>query len=168
MLGQQLLDPIPVWIQQAAARREAILTAALDEFSARGFAATRLDDVASRAGVAKGTIYLHFAEQLTGEVVLDQRRVGGGERTPGVYAIGEIITYSLVVTLPEGVAQNVSVLDALPSGLLPVSSQILTSGAPLLAAYNGVVPNIAPSTQNKNFGQDCQPCRQKENQRSSE
>ena len=44
-------------------RREAILDAALDEFSARGFAAARLDDVARRAGVAKGTIYLHFADK---------------------------------------------------------------------------------------------------------
>jgi AcrR family transcriptional regulator len=41
-------------------RRESILAAALDEFSARGFAATRLDDIARRAGVAKGTIYLYF------------------------------------------------------------------------------------------------------------
>jgi AcrR family transcriptional regulator len=47
----------------SAARREAILSAALDEFSARGFAGTRIDDVARRAGVAKGTIYLHFKDK---------------------------------------------------------------------------------------------------------
>jgi AcrR family transcriptional regulator len=45
------------------ARREAILAAALEEFSARGYAAARLDDVAKRAGVAKGTIYLYFADK---------------------------------------------------------------------------------------------------------
>ena len=45
------------------ARRQAILTAALDEFSAAGFAAARLDDVARRAGVAKGTIYLYFRDK---------------------------------------------------------------------------------------------------------
>jgi AcrR family transcriptional regulator len=49
--------------EQSAARREAILAAALDEFSTSGFAATRLDDVARRAGVAKGTIYLHFRDK---------------------------------------------------------------------------------------------------------
>jgi AcrR family transcriptional regulator len=49
--------------QKAAARRQAILSAALDEFAARGFAAARLDDVADRAGVAKGTIYVHFADK---------------------------------------------------------------------------------------------------------
>ena len=48
---------------RSAERREAILAAALDEFSARGFAAARLDDVATRAGVAKGTIYLYFRDK---------------------------------------------------------------------------------------------------------
>jgi AcrR family transcriptional regulator len=46
-----------------ASRRDAILAAALDEFSARGFATARLDDVARRAGVAKGTIYLYFRDK---------------------------------------------------------------------------------------------------------
>jgi AcrR family transcriptional regulator len=48
---------------RAAERREAIVAAGLEEFVARGFAATRLDDVAKRAGVAKGTIYLHFKDK---------------------------------------------------------------------------------------------------------
>jgi AcrR family transcriptional regulator len=48
---------------RTAERREAIIAAGLDEFIARGFAATRLDDVAKRAGVAKGTIYLHFEDK---------------------------------------------------------------------------------------------------------
>src|SRR5262252_5862548 len=48
---------------KSAARRNSILDAALDEFSARGFAAARLDDVAKRAGIAKGTIYLYFADK---------------------------------------------------------------------------------------------------------
>jgi AcrR family transcriptional regulator len=51
--------------QKAAARREAIIAAALEEFSAQGFAAARLEDVARRAGVAKGTIYLHFRDKET-------------------------------------------------------------------------------------------------------
>jgi AcrR family transcriptional regulator len=50
---------------KSAARRQAILDAALEEFSAAGFAAARLDDVAGRAGVAKGTIYLYFADKET-------------------------------------------------------------------------------------------------------
>lgn len=41
-------------------RVEAILAAALDVFSEKGFAPARLEDVAARAGIAKGTIYLYF------------------------------------------------------------------------------------------------------------
>ena len=51
--------------ERTAERRAAIVAAALDEFIARGFTATRLDDVAKRAGVAKGTIYLHFKDKET-------------------------------------------------------------------------------------------------------
>src|SRR5262245_18030304 len=46
-------------------RRDDIIAAALEEFSASGFAAARLDDVARRAGVAKGTIYLYFRDKET-------------------------------------------------------------------------------------------------------
>src|SRR4051812_32130414 len=56
-------DKLGTRAQRSAERRDAILAAALEEFAASGFAATRLDDVARRAGVAKGTIYLHFADK---------------------------------------------------------------------------------------------------------
>jgi AcrR family transcriptional regulator len=49
--------------QEPAERRAAILDAALAEFAARGFADTRLDDVARHAGIAKGTIYLYFRDK---------------------------------------------------------------------------------------------------------
>ena len=45
------------------ARRQAILEAAVGVFVSQGFAAAKLDDVAERAGVAKGTIYLHFKDK---------------------------------------------------------------------------------------------------------
>src|SRR4051794_4094634 len=62
--GRRKSAPVPdPRAERQAARREAILSAALDEFSARGFAATRLDDIARRAGVAKGTIYLYFRDK---------------------------------------------------------------------------------------------------------
>jgi AcrR family transcriptional regulator len=79
----------------AAAKRQAILDAALDEFSARGFAAARMDDVAERAGVAKGTIYLYFKdkEALFQELV----------RTSLVPIVGGL-------KIPEGVEVSVRVL----------------------------------------------------------
>jgi AcrR family transcriptional regulator len=42
------------------ARPGELVRAALDTFGEKGFAATRLEDVATRAGVSKGTIYLYF------------------------------------------------------------------------------------------------------------
>ena len=41
-------------------RPSELIAAALDLFVDRGFAATRLEDVAARAGVSKGTLYLYF------------------------------------------------------------------------------------------------------------
>lgn len=48
-----------------------ILQAALKVFAANGYAATRLDEVAERAGISKGTIYLYFdsKEELFAETV---------------------------------------------------------------------------------------------------
>jgi AcrR family transcriptional regulator len=48
------------WTRRKEARPAELLSAALDLFVERGFAATRLDDVAARAGVSKGTLYLYF------------------------------------------------------------------------------------------------------------
>jgi AcrR family transcriptional regulator len=45
------------------ARPGELLSAALEVFAERGFAATKLDDVAKRAGVSKGTVYLYFASK---------------------------------------------------------------------------------------------------------
>jgi AcrR family transcriptional regulator len=50
----------PRWRRRKSARPEEILAAALDVFTDRGFAATKLEDVARRAGVTKGTIYLYY------------------------------------------------------------------------------------------------------------
>lgn len=46
--------------EEREARTNAVLAAALDVFLQRGFEAARLDEVAQRAGVAKGTLYLYF------------------------------------------------------------------------------------------------------------
>lgn len=48
------------WRRRKALRPGEILAAALACFGERGFAATRLEDVAARAGVTKGTLYLYF------------------------------------------------------------------------------------------------------------
>lgn len=46
--------------RRKAERPGEILDAAFEEFVQHGYAATRLEDVAARAGVTKGTIYFYF------------------------------------------------------------------------------------------------------------
>ena len=53
----------PRWERRKEARPQELLAAALDLFVERGFAVTRLEDVAKRAGVSKGTLYLYFANK---------------------------------------------------------------------------------------------------------
>lgn len=57
--------------RRKAQRPQQILHAAFEEFVERGYTATRIEDVAARAGVTKGTIYLYFQnkEELFQDVV---------------------------------------------------------------------------------------------------
>jgi AcrR family transcriptional regulator len=50
----------PRWARRKEARPAELLAAALEVLTERGYAATRLDEVARRAGVSKGTVYLYF------------------------------------------------------------------------------------------------------------
>lgn len=70
------------------ARPAEIVVAAMRLWSERGFAATRLDDVAAGAGVAKGTIYLYFpSKEALFEAAVVERVVGTIERA-GDFAQG--------------------------------------------------------------------------------
>lgn len=51
---------VPPRQRRKEARPQELLDAALDLFVERGFAATRTEDVAQRAGVSKGTLYLYY------------------------------------------------------------------------------------------------------------
>lgn len=55
-----VLQRPPRWERRKESRPAELLAAALDLFVERGFAATRLDDVAQKAGVSKGTLYLYY------------------------------------------------------------------------------------------------------------
>lgn len=48
------------WKRRKEARPAELLEAAMAVFAEKGFASARLDDIAARAGVSKGTIYLYF------------------------------------------------------------------------------------------------------------
>jgi AcrR family transcriptional regulator len=74
-------DTKPRWERRKDARPQELLAAALAQFVERGYAATRLEDVARHAGVSKGTLYLYFAnkEELFKAVVRDNIVVTIGE-----------------------------------------------------------------------------------------
>ncbi len=52
--------PAPRWRRRKEARPGEILAAALEIFGERGYEATRLSDVARKAGCTKGTIFLYY------------------------------------------------------------------------------------------------------------
>ena len=66
--------PVQARLRRKEARPLELLDAALGLFVERGFAATRCEDVATRAGVSKGTLYLYFPskEELLKAVIRDK------------------------------------------------------------------------------------------------
>src|SRR5262249_47112329 len=59
-MNQPATQKHPRWRRRKEERPAEIIAAALETFAERGFAATRLDDIAERAGVTRGTLYLYF------------------------------------------------------------------------------------------------------------
>jgi len=53
----------PRWQRRAEDRPREICSAALEVFAEKGFAAARLEEIARRAGVSKGTLYLYFKDK---------------------------------------------------------------------------------------------------------
>ena len=60
LIGARLQDASPKRERRKEARPGELLDAALDLFVEKGFAATRAEEVAARAGVSKGTLFLYF------------------------------------------------------------------------------------------------------------
>ena len=53
----------PKWQRRAEDRPREICAAALEVFTEKGFAAAKLDAIAKRAGISKGTLYLYFTDK---------------------------------------------------------------------------------------------------------
>jgi AcrR family transcriptional regulator len=87
----------PKWRRRPEDRPKQIIEAALAVFGERGLANARLQDIAERAGVSKGTIYLYFPnkEELFREMIrqtavaaieTSEKTVGHGTPTEQLYA----------------------------------------------------------------------------------
>jgi AcrR family transcriptional regulator len=112
-------------------RREEILAAAFAEFAAHGYAATRMDDVAQRAAIAKGTIYLHFPdkERLFRAVVrsLIKKRVvafAGAFRGPAPALFREMLSQMYAQVVRSETARGIVRLLIAESGKFPRLSDI--------------------------------------------
>jgi AcrR family transcriptional regulator len=116
MLTDAPTQPAARWQRRKEARPKEILDAALASFAERGFAATRLDDVARRAGVTKGTLYLYFPnkEELF-EAVVRQALVPNIERGEALLdEAGEPATLLL-----ERLMRSWAELALSPAGAIP-------------------------------------------------
>ena len=62
--GEAMEPPAPrKWRRRKGARPQEILAAALAVFSEKGFSAARMEDIAARAGVSKGAVYLYYGSK---------------------------------------------------------------------------------------------------------
>jgi AcrR family transcriptional regulator len=93
----------PRWRRRKDERPAEIIAAALASFAERGYAATRLDDIAQRAGVTRGTLYLYFpSKEELFKAVVRQRVVPVLERGEAtIAAAGDVPTPALLASLIE-------------------------------------------------------------------
>ena len=106
------------WRRRKEARPGEILDAALACFAEHGFAATRLDDVAHRAGLTKGTLYLYFPnkEELF-KAVVAQALVPNLER--GEALLSEAAEPQSTAALLAEVMRGWAELASSPAGAIP-------------------------------------------------
>jgi AcrR family transcriptional regulator len=113
-------NPSIRWRRRKTARPAEILSAALASFAERGFAATRLDDVAARAGITKGTLYLYFdSKEELFKAVVRQELVPNLESAEAMVAGSTAPSLDLLEQLVRGFARIIqSPLGAIPKLVL--------------------------------------------------
>jgi AcrR family transcriptional regulator len=111
------------WQRRKEARPNEILDAALACFAERGFSATRVDDVAARAGVTKGTLYLYFSgkEELL-KALVRQSIIPNIERAEALVAAEDepcavilqriLQLWAHAITAPQSAIPKIMIADA--------------------------------------------------------
>ncbi len=124
----------PRWRRRKEDRPAEIIAAALESFTERGFAATRLDDIAARAGVTRGTLYLYFpSKEELFKAVIRQHIVPVIERGEGM--------------MEAGAAANVPTAELLSQLILSFPALVLSSSVSaipkLIISEAGNFPDLA-------------------------
>jgi AcrR family transcriptional regulator len=135
--------------EDADQTKQALLDSALQEFSQRGYQATRLQDVAENAGTTRGAIYHHFQNKagLYKALIADasqqgnnalQRAVAEGGTIPEITA--RILTYSLQMLAENSRFRQVMALSLYKTG---VSAELADMEAVRMAEAETLVAGIA-------------------------
>lgn len=119
------------WQRRKDARAPEILEAALAVFAQKGFAGTRMDDIARRAGITKGTIYLYFDSKQS--VFKALARASIGEQLAAVKA--------QVENFPGSSAQLLRFVLSTMGGFAATSDRVILPR--LLLAEAGNFPELA-------------------------
>lgn len=97
------MSPALLRQRRKEARPQELLEAALELFVEKGFAATRSEEVAARAGVSKGTLYLYFPSKeellkavihqtLSADIAAGARRVADAGSQPSGELLVDVMT----------------------------------------------------------------------------
>jgi AcrR family transcriptional regulator len=117
------IRPSKRWERRSDARPAELVAAALAVFSERGFAGTRLEDVATRAGVSKATVYLYFdSKEHLFEAVVRAAVTPNLERA-------EAMVETFAGSTPELVRALLQVFDGALDTALPAVVKLIVSEA---------------------------------------
>ena len=119
------------WQRRKDARAPEILEAALACFAQKGFAGTRMDDIARKAGITKGTIYLYFGSKES--VFKALARASIGEQ------LGAVRT--MVENFPGSSAQLLRLVLSTMGGFVRTSDRVILPK--MLLAESGNFPELA-------------------------
>jgi AcrR family transcriptional regulator len=120
---RRLRPSVPRWQRRKESRPDEIIAAALTCFIDRGFSATLLDDVAARAGIAKGTLYRYFESKeelfravvranLVGEISAAERELAASQ-LPSAELLSEFIhRMAARIASPAGALPHVVFAEA--------------------------------------------------------
>jgi AcrR family transcriptional regulator len=115
--------PAPRWRRRKESRPDEIITAALACFAEKGFNATLLDNVAARAGIAKGTLYRYFDSKeelfravvranLSSVIVAAEHDAAQSQSSSAALLIGFIERISVQIASPAGVLPHLVFSEA--------------------------------------------------------
>jgi AcrR family transcriptional regulator len=113
----------PRWQRRKQSRPDEIIAAALACFIDKGFNATLLDEVAARAGIAKGTLYRYFESKeelfravvranLVGEIAAAEREISTSELSCAELLSAFIQRMTARIATPAGALPHVVFAEA--------------------------------------------------------